>query len=62
LKLGPLPVQEATPFLLLSPDHAVRQFKAMESALPPGVGIHYSLKPNPHPALVDVSDFACSVW
>lgn len=41
-----------TPVLLLSPDHAVRQFKAMSAALP-GVGIHYSLKPNPHPAVVD---------
>ncbi len=46
-----LAAEHGTPLLLLSTQVARRQYGALTSALP-GVDVHYSMKPLPHPAVV----------
>ena len=43
--------QHGAPLLILSPQVAQEQYRAIQSALP-GVDCHYALKPLPHPAIV----------
>jgi len=46
-----LAAEHGTPLLLLSTQVARRQYRALAHALP-GVDLHYSMKPLPHPAVV----------
>jgi len=43
-----------TPFYLYDADVMVQQVQRLRRALPPGIDIYYSVKANPHPAVIEV--------